>query len=428
MSDLTAERLPLLESQRIPGLDLGNDVIHPFYTGNSILNVPSTVSTLLGAPPIGAPALDPVLLERLGGAVRHVVLVLMDALALHRLQRWMAEGSVPVWKRLVEQGFLAPLTSITPSTTAAALTSLWTGRAPTEHGVMGYEMWMKEYGVIANMILHSPASLQGSIGSLEKAGFKPKEYLPFPTVGAHLLAHGIEAHAFQHYTIAYSGLSQMFMRDVKIHAVGSTAELWVNLRKLLEERQSQRTYNWVYWGQVDHLSHHYGPDSDQAKAEFISFSNDFEAYLFDTLSLAVRQETVVILMADHGQINTTPDPFYELSSHASLERRLHMNPTGENRLMYLYARPGQSEAVREYIERTWMKQFRVLDSVYAAEQGLFGPGEKHPMLLERIGDLMVFPGGNTYLWWAPVENFLLGRHGGLHREEMLVPFLAARLG
>jgi hypothetical protein len=35
--------------------------------------------------------------------------------------------------------------------------------------------------------------------------------------------------------------------------------------------------------------------------------------------------------------------------------------------------------------------------------------------------------GSAYLWWAPKENVLIGRHGGVSPEEMLVPFLAARL-
>jgi hypothetical protein len=32
------------------------------------------------------------------------------------------------------------------------------------------------------------------------------------------------------------------------------------------------------------------------------------------------------------------------------------------------------------------------------------------------------------MWWANKENPLIGRHGGLSSEEMLVPLLAARLG
>ena len=83
---------------------------------------------------------------------------------------------------------------------------------------------------------------------------------------------------------------------------------------------------------------------------------------------------VLILTADHGQITTRLEPSYELKRHPSLTRRLHMLPTGENRLAYLHIRPGQVEAVREYVERTWPGQFSILDSIYAAESGLFGPG------------------------------------------------------
>jgi hypothetical protein len=61
------------------------------------------------------------------------------------------------------------------------------------------------------------------------------------------------------------------------------------------------------------------------------------------------------------------------------------------------------------------------------ECGLFGPGEKHPRLLERLGDLLIVAKGHAYLWWSASEDHLLGRHGGLSPEEMLVPFLAVRL-
>jgi hypothetical protein len=102
-------------------------------------------------------------------------------------------------------------------------------------------------------------------------------------------------------------------------------------------------------------------------------------------------------------------------------------PTGENRLAYLHIRPGQVEAVREYVECTWPGQFSMLDVGYAAESGLFGAGEPHPRLLERMGELVVIARGDAYWWWADKENHMVGRHGGLHPQEMLVPFLASRL-
>lgn len=428
MADLTGERLAVRRQYRLPEFDLGGERIYPDYSGSSILNVPATVCQWLQVEPVGAPPLDAELSAAVGEGIQHVVLILMDSLALHRLQRWMSDGTAPVWQSLEQQGVLAPLTSIVPSTTSAAMVSLWTGRSPYEHGVMGYEMWMKEYGMIVNMIMLAPASFNGSAGSLTRAGFEPGNYLPFPTLGQLLQAGGVEAHAFQHYTIAGSGLSQMIFKDTVVHPIGSPADLWIEVRRLHEARRSQRVYSWVYWGNLDHLGHRYGPESEHAAAEFGAFSQAFETYFLQRLDPDVRGQTAVVLLADHGMVHTEKDAFFDLTRHPGLDRRLHMPPTGENRLMYLYARPGQIEAVREYIDRTWLGRFRMVDAGYAAESGIFGRGRRHPGLSDRLGELVVFPDENMYLWWAPKENPLLGRHGGLHPDEMLVPFLAARLG
>jgi hypothetical protein len=47
--------------------------------------------------------------------------------------------------------------------------------------------------------------------------------------------------------------------------------------------------------------------------------------------------------------------------------------------------------------------------------------------INSAGNLIAAAKGNAYWWWADKENPLIGRHGGLSEEEMLVPFLAARL-
>ncbi len=429
MTDLVTQRLPRLKAKRLPGLPRGESFLYPAYEGNSILNVPDTICRLLNVPEISGRPLEGMIYQPLGGTARRVVAILVDALALHRLRRWMEDGTAPVWRTLQEQGVLAPLTSISPSTTCAALTSLWTGRSPREHGIVGYELWLKEYGVVANMITHGPIQFRGGGGSLEKAGFKPEEYLPYPTLGTHLKAHGVATHVFQHYTINGSGLSRMFLKDVEMHPYGSAAELWVNVRALLEEKAEERLYTWVYWSNVDTMSHRYGPEDERAAGDFSVFSYAFERYFLNRLGAAARKDTAVILLADHGQIDTPPDPRYELRSHPDLNRMLHINPTGEHRLFFLYPRPGQAKAVRDYVAQSWEEgAFHVLESPAVLESGLYGPGETHPALPDRLGDLTVLPAGHAYLWWPLKDNPLRGRHGGLHPREMLVPFLGARLG
>jgi len=427
MPDLTPELLPILNGYRLPDLNLGDEFIYPHYEGGSILNLPSSLCRLLGAPEIGPAPLLPQYTSSLGDGFQCVVLVVMDALSFHRLKRWIANGNLPAWSKLAQDGVLSPLTSITPSTTSAALTTLWTGRSAAEHGIVGYEMWLKEYGLVVNSILHAPMSFQGDAGSLRRAGFTPENFLPLPTLGEHLADHGIQTYAFQHHSIVRSGLSQMFFRNVAVHAFNTPADLWVNVRDLVEGRSTGRQFIWVYWGEVDYLSHLYGPDDERTTEEFSIFSAAFERIFLNRLSASARRDTLVILIADHGQVTTRPDPYYDLRSHPSLTRRLHILPTGENRLAFLHVRPGQREAVREYVERTWPGQFYFLDSAFAASAGLFGPGKPHADLPNRMGDLTLLARGEAYLWWSNKENHLFGRHGGLSPDEMLVPFLAARL-
>ncbi|MEX2143686.1 MAG: alkaline phosphatase family protein [Anaerolineales bacterium] len=427
MADLSNELLPKLQAHRIPGLDLGDGFIYPAYAGQSILNLPASVCAWLGVPTFGAPALRAEILSKHKGPYQRVVLLLVDALAFHLLQAWMKEPEFAVWGQLAETGLLAPLTSVSPSTTAAALTSLWTGSAPAEHGIVGYEVWLKEYGMVANMIGHAPFSFQRQAGSLAQAGFVPEEFLGLPTLGAHLALHGVQPYALQHYSILGSGLSTMFFPGVQRVGYFSPNDLWINLRHLMHARPKEKSFYWAYWADVDTLSHKYGPGDERVRADFAAFSQAFKAQFLDRLEPELRKDTLFLLVADHGVVHTEKDPHYDLRNHPNLTRRLHMQPTGENRLVYLYIRPGQTEAVREYIETTWPNQFAILESSFAQEVGLFGAGPFSPRLSERIGDLVVAARGTAYWWWAAKENPLIGRHGGLTTAEMVVPLLAAPL-
>ena len=427
MANLTSQLLPRLQEHQLPGFNLHGDFIYPRYDGQSILNIPASLCQWLGAPPINGTPLLPEIHQAVGAGYRNVVLILMDALALHRFKRWLDTGLALVWQPLVERGTLAPLTSVVPSTTSTALTTLWTGASPAAHGVAGYEVWLKEYGLIANMILHRPSTYAGGTGSLSQAGFVPEDFLNQPTLGPHLADHGIQTHAFQHYTIAHSGLSRMFMPGAQVHSFGSAPDLWVSIRQLLEGNTHERKYTWAYWSGVDTFSHRYGPEDERVWGEFNTFSAALKHHFLDQLSSEVRRDTLLILTADHGMIDTPLTPRYQYLQHPELARMLPMVPTGENRMMYLFSKSGQTASVRDYFETTWPGDFSVFDPAAAVKAGLFGPGQPHPQLAERLGDLAATPNRQAYLWWADKPDFLLGRHGGLTPEEMLVPFVAVPL-
>ena len=69
----------------------------------------------------------------------------------------------------------------------------------------------------------------------------------------------------------------------------------------------------------------------------------------------------------------------------------------------------------------------MVSSVEFLKSGLMGSGKAYKRTLDRTGNHVVIPDNNAYWWWVNKENVLLGRHGGLSKQEMLVPFFALEL-
>ena len=425
MHDFTPQLLPRLREQRLAGLELDSDFIYPDYTGTTLANLPAGICTWLDVPTLGGlPPLAPAWMEALGASpqVDHVVLLLVDGLGLDWFQHALEQGAGPGWASVMKEAVLTPLTSIVPSTTTSALTTLWTGVPTAQHGITGYEMWLKEYGMVSNMIALSPTAFRGESGALRRAGVQPEAFLPVPTLGPHLKAHGVQVQAVMHQSLAHSALSSMHLREVKVVPYLTQSDLWVTLAAQALAPPAARTYTYIYFGNVDELEHRFGPEDERVQLEFEMFGLMLERFLARRVR-GSSGKTLFLITADHGHMGTPRSASFELRRHAGLSDCLSMKPSGENRLAYLYLRPGREEQLRQYVARTWPGQFSLLPAAQALESGLFGPPPHHPAIAERLGDLILFSHGSAYWWWADHDNGMLGRHGGLTPTEMLVPLI-----
>ncbi|NLC29134.1 MAG: sulfatase-like hydrolase/transferase, partial [Chloroflexi bacterium] len=198
----------------------------PSYEGYGFANLTPSVFQWLGAGQPPAPVFGADILAQFDERYQNVVVILVDALGYNQLLRLIGEGRAPLWKEQVEKGKLFPITSICPSTTASALTTIWTGRPPNQHGVIGYEMWNKGLGLIMNNILHTPITYRGDVGGLSRAGFEPTRFMNQETLGQRFACHGVESHAFLPGSIANSGLSQMHLPGSNLHAYSAESDLF----------------------------------------------------------------------------------------------------------------------------------------------------------------------------------------------------------
>ncbi len=427
MPDYSDLVLPKLLDRQSAFLQQHDDLVLPSYDGFGLANLPATISNWLGGPTLNCGPLAEVITSKFQKRYKRVVLLLVDALGYSMLKRYMLAGKAELWSRVLPKAALFPITSICPSTTASALTTIWSGAAPSQHAYIGYEMWVKELGITINTILHTPISYNGDVGSLAYARFDPATFNKVQALGSVFRAAGIESHAYQPAGIVGSGLSLMQLGGANVHGYVSDSDLWVSLREELNKRPAIRKFIYAYWPVVDTLMHRYGPDNERTMQAFNQFSNTIDACLSKGLKDWAFRDTLFLLTADHGAVH---QPYYEnnnLHNHPELLENLTLMPTCEARLPFLYVKPGREEAVRGYFERAWPGNFTLITRQQALQAGLFGPESNRPELQDRIGDLIAISHSDAYLWWPNKTNTMQGRHGGLTADEMLVPLFGFSL-
>jgi hypothetical protein len=415
-------------SRQLPGLlPASESWVVPHYDGLSIANLPATIAALLGAElPAALPPLPDDLWRDWQPGLRRVVLVVLDALGYRMLQRMQAAGEGQPFSRLAAAGRQVPLTSVFPSTTDAALVSLRTGVPPAAHGWLAYEMYLREWGTVSNAILLCPVwTRQG--GMLVDWGLDPETMVPIPTLAGYLAGAGVVNGAVLSAYLKDTPFSKMLYRDIP-HVYGHVhaSDLWVQVRHLLAETRGKRAFLTAYWSGLDTLAHAYGPDTDLWEAEFHSVSYLLERELLAALPAEDREGTLLLVTADHGQLLIPREKILIANQDPELRRHLLVPISGESRAAFVYPRPGRAQAIRDYLAGAFPGWFTVLDSVQALEAGLMG----RPIADEtyaRAGELLVLPHGDHALQRAPIPVPLLGRHGGLTQDEMLVPLVGARL-
>ena len=415
-----------LQSDPLPDLPMEAGDIFPNYTGASIINLPASVCRWLAVQPFGAPPLAHDWLSNIPGQYDQVVLLLIDGLGYDFLTRIVAGDfsgvrGLEFWGDRFDECPLLPLTSVSPSTTCAALSSLWTAAPPLQHGMLAYEMWLKEFGILSNMISFSPASARSQTGGLKHSGFDPQRFLPLPTFGDHLSGQGVETIVLQHTSIARSDLSLMLSARSEVYAFRAGSDLWLSLAEILAQPKGGKRFIYVYWGALDELMHFYGPEDERVLLELSAFTLQMR-YFLDKLPKQGKKP-LMLITADHGQIHTPKQPAYDLRNHPQMVNCLTIMPSGESRLPFLFVRPRREDRLRDYVEKTWGKSFPMAAAETVLTSGLMGVlSVDHPHR-ERLGDWVVFPRGDAYWWWSDRDNPFLGRHGGLSRQEMLVPLL-----
>ncbi len=389
----------------------------------SLVNVPGTILKAFGREP-PHPPLPADSLPDLEG-VRKVVLLVLDGLGWEQLSPLLDEGNL-IFSRLANEGRLLKLTSVFPATTTAALATLATGLAPAEHGMLGYRLFLPEFGLVANMIRLSPEGFK-KYDLLLELGLRPKRFFPAKTI-YEKLGPDVRSYALLKLAFLRSGLSHLLYRGSEVAPHVGSADMCVRMRKLLEENLDGPLFIGAYWDGVDTIGHFYGLSPEELTAEIRQLSFSLEGDLFEKLSPQAARDTLLLIVADHGLVEAPREEMFSVTRHPKLRRSLLLPPTGDFRASYLHLRQGEPGPLKHHLKR-YSDRLIAVDPEEALATGLFGPSAAiSDGWRPRIGDLILLARGRGYLFY-PYDDFLLkSYHGGLAPQEMFIPLFAVRLG
>lgn len=357
-------------------------MILPDYQGACVTNV---LPALVEHPAIGGDWLPYPVAE-----ARQAVLVVIDGLGWHQLEA--RRHLTPRMNQLSGSS----ISTVAPSTTASALTSITTGAPPGEHGVVGYRIRVD--GSLLN-VLRWTTERGDAREAISASTFQGCE--PF---------FGRKPVVISRSEFARSGFTEAHLAGGQFAGYRTTASLVLETANAV--RDGERLV-YAYYDGLDRIGHEYG-HADHYDAELMYVDR-----MIGDLVDAMPAGTAVVVTADHGQVHTGD------ALHTFDKEVLAMVSamSGEARFRWLHSRPGRRDELLTAARQHHGDDAWVVPRDQAIAEHWFGPVVTTDAQT-RLGDVAVVAKGvGAFVDPADLGTGLIGRHGSLTPAEMLVPLL-----
>ncbi len=331
-----------------------------------------------------------------------VVLVLVDGLGADALEEHAAEA--PFMTALRQRPGSRTITSVFPTTTPIALTSLGTGLTPGEHGITGLLMRLPDRSQVFTLALPSPVDL---------SMLQPK-----PTAFERAAAAGVAVTRVGPKRFDGDGLTQSGLRGGRYAPAESVGERVTET--IAAVRSTGRSLIYVYYGDLDGTGHRQGCRSAAWRAELRAV----DAFV-EQLADGLPRGTTLLVTSDHGMVDIAPADRWDVATTPVLDEGVEL-VGGDLRGVHVYTRPGATDDVVAAWRATIGGSFWVGSKDEAITTGLFGPTVCDDARA-RIGDVVCAAVGDRNLADSRVQPAsvlaLIGMHGGLTAAEVEVPLL-----
>lgn len=376
-------------------------MIYPDYQ-NSIVNLTSSILKTFKQQSKYSPLKE---LEDLNKS-QNIILLNIDGLGYEFLRKYGKNS-------FLKNHCVKKLTSVFPSTTAAATTALEVGVPAQQHGLTGWFMYLKELGVVAKILPFLPRyggisfpndGVERNNIFTEKRIVKKINYPAFIVYPDKILDGKVNKKSKQF--LGYKTLNGAFLQIKKI--INSS---------------NQKKYIYSYIDSFDSICHEYGCASQEAYQHFWKLDKKISAFI----KTIKNTNSTLVITADHGLIDTEPSKvIYIQKDHPDLYNILTLPLCGEARLAYCYVHANQNKQFENYIKNKLNYCCQLYKSEVLLNKNIFGLFKPNSKLKDRIGDYVLIMKDNYIIkdfLLSEEKKYHIGNHGGMSKEEMHVPLI-----
>ena len=373
------------------------DLIYPNFR-HSIVNLAATLAEFLGQET--KHAVLPELAKKLAAGYQNVVYLVIDGMGSRILPKHLPE------KSFLRRHQIDELTSVFPSTTAAATTSLISALTPAEHGWFAWSM-----------------DFDGTVIEL----FPNRNYYTGElTADRDFAHHKLPYRNLWDYHKTDREIYSCFPRKIssKIHAqheveFRSLGEMCRQLDQICREPNPKFVYG--YYADFDSTMHSFGINAAKSRRMLKAINRKME-------KLARKHpDTLFVITADHGQ--TTVQGYTYICDDPAiqecLEHPLSLDPRGA----CFKIKPGMDAQFRAAFQK-YAADFKLFPSQELIEKGVFGDFSTHPAYQKYLGDyiavgtetakMLIFQHGDEF---HRHKHLYHGNHTGMTADEMYVPLI-----
>jgi len=361
-------------------------LIYPDYH-NSILNVTNSILKHYGVP-VSYDTIDE-LDTILQDSYNHIIYVLLDGLGTNVIRHHLQDTDG------LRTYLHKEITSVFPPTTVAATDAVLSGLPPIVNGHLGWVQYFKEEDTNIVVFLNQDFY----------TGVKPEtdlreKYLSFTKIYDLIQQHSPSVQTNEYFPSFREGGSLSFAQEIE--------------RVLLSTHNCDQSFNYVYWVEPDLTQHAHGIYSKEVGDVIRNLNTDFEQLIAN-----VTDDTLVVLIADHGLTDVQQIPLFDYKDVTSL---FTQKPSLEPRATTFFIEEGKHKEFIERFNHHFSSDFKLYTTEDFLATKLFGEGQMHPHIAQCFGDFISIATSNKMFGLHEGKGYK-AHHAGMSADEMMVPLV-----